>query len=480
MPYGSSDPCTCFECQAAFPHCKKLSEHLKKAHGMSSIDYCVRHMYASVKPTCPKCGGAPRFVSLSKGFKRYCTDHAVLAASEGGKRGGTKKKTWNKGLTKATDERMLAQSVRQTGEGNHFFGKHHTEDAKQRNAAAHRSDASDIVARVSAAGAELLTDLASYRDQNDMLDIMCLTCHTHDRVSLFNLKRCWRCKACFPLASRPQLEVASFVRSLGFEDIEVSTRRVVPPLEIDVWVPSMRLAIEYHGLYWHSGGKDGVFDKKRHRQKYEACSTAGIKLVQFFSDEWIHRGNICRSMLTNALRKNSTKLRAHDCLLVDLSPSASREFQEANHIQGHARARHHVGLVHKRSGLVGLITTRTPVQKRYGHVAELARMCFALGTTVYGGAPKLINEAKRRARADGFDGLLSYAELRYGEGNVYALNGFSVAGEAPTNYWYTDGDRRFDRFIFRAQPGKTEKQVAEEAGVRAVWGAGNRAYLYRF
>ena len=51
--------------------------------------------------------------------------------------------------------------------------------------------------------------------------------------------------------------------------------------------------------------------------------------------------------------------------------------------------------------------------------------------------------------------------------------------EALNNYWYTDGERRYDRFKFRAQPGKPEKQVAEEAGVRSVWGCGNRIYLLK-
>jgi hypothetical protein len=80
---------------------------------------------------------------------------------------------------------------------------------------------------------------------------------------------------------------------------------------------------------------------------------------------------------------------------------------------------------------------------------------------------------------NGYEGVLSYAELRYGEGGVYEKCGFSLVGESTSNYWYTDGVSRFDRFAYRAQPGKTEKEVAEAANVKAVWGAGNKIYVWK-
>ena len=126
------------------------------------------------------------------------------------------------------------------------------------------------------------------------------------------------------------------------------------------------------------------------------------------------------------------------------------------------------------------MTVRTPVQKRYGNVCELARMCFKLGTSVRGGASKLLVRVEELAKAEQRVGILSYAELRFGTGAVYEKCGFSLVGETVGNYWYTDGSNRYDRFKFRAQSGKTEKQVALDANVRAVWGSGNNVYLKKF
>ena len=41
------------------------------------------------------------------------------------------------------------------------------------------------------------------------------------------------------------------------------------------------------------------------------------------------------------------------------------------------------------------------------------------------------------------------------------------------------GEKRFFRFKYRAQPGKSEKQVAEENGVFKVYGCGHNIYIMK-
>ena len=78
-----------------------------------------------------------------------------------------------------------------------------------------------------------------------------------------------------------------------------------------------------------------------------------------------------------------------------------------------------------------------------------------------------------------YDKILTYADLRFGNGNVYSKNGFSFVKQTSIDYWYTDGKVRHFRFKYRAQPGKPEKQVAEENGVWKVFGCGSNLYEYR-
>lgn len=470
----------CAICNESFNSGKKFTNHLRKVHNVRSVNYTIEHLLNGIVPKClvEGCSTVPRYVALT--FKRYCKEHSYKAESTGGHVGGVLKETWNKDQTKETDERIASLAIKLCGEGNPFFGKKHDAETVQRIADKHRLSLIDVENRVRIAGGRLVTKPGEYSRRDESVRLACVLCGIEDEEKLVNIERCWRCKNCFPLGSRQQIEILNFVKSLEVGEVMSSIRSVIPPLELDVWVPSQMLAIEYHGLYWHSGGKSGVFDKNRHRQKYLNCKEVGIRLIQFFSDEWIGKREICESMIRNVLKKNTEKIHARSCRVREVDAKISRTFADENHISGKTRATKHFGLFDSTNRLVGLATVRTPIQKKWGHVTELARMCFLKGTTVVGGASKLMKRVEEDSFVRGFEGVLSYAELRYGDGGVYEKCGFTCVGEALNNYWFTDGNNRFDRFKFRAQPGKSEKVVYEEAGVRPVFGCGNRIYVKKF
>lgn len=479
MPYGNSESTVCFVCKQTFPHFKKLSEHIKKIHHISPHDYYIKYCCNNVMPACPLCGIEPRYVSLSEGFKKYCKEHATAAMSSGGLIGG-QAPAWNRGMSKETDNRLFQLSLKMSGNGNHFFGKKHSEITKMKNAQAHRLKFVEVLQSISSSvsSVTVLSDWRDYDTQNSLLHVSCKVCSSVDDVSFFNLKRCWRCKKCHPSGSRQQQDVSDFVKSFGFNVID-STRQIIPPLELDIWIPEKNIAIEYHGLYWHSNDPSDAFDKKRHRMKYEACRSRGIKLIQIFSDEWINKNDICKSIIRNALGKNETVLNGRDCTVEHIDIDIAKKFLDSTHISGYTRSKHKIGLFHKNLGLVGVATTRTPIQTKWGHVSELARLSFLQGFSVRGGASKLISVVKRLAIEEGFEGVLSYADLRFGDGGVYLKCGMEEKEEAKLNYWYTDGHKRIDRFAFRTQPGKPETDIAKHEGVMQVWGAGNKVFVWR-
>jgi len=76
----------------------------------------------------------------------------------------------------------------------------------------------------------------------------------------------------------------------------------------------------------------------------------------------------------------------------------------------------------------------------------------------------------------GYNSLLTYADLRFGAGAAYERVGFELIGSTEHSYAYTDGVRRFNRFKFRAQPDRSEKDVATVAGVHRVYGPGSNIY----
>ena len=450
---------------------------------MSSREYTVGVVCGGIEPRCQECGSETRYIGFS--FKRFCKRHASLGFAAGGRVGGMKKKTWNKGKTKIDDQIIARMAASFVGSGNPFFGRQHSEATKSSISETKKLSIDELSSRITARQDLELLDKASDGSAPTASDIVvrCRACSLTWKTTIRNVTvEGQLCSKCNPSGSVEEERVAKFVESLGLEVIR-RTRSVISPMEIDVWVPHKRVGIEYHGLFWHSGGidKDHDYARDLHRRKFLAAQAAGVRLVQLFSDEWESKREICESILRARLGAVSQKFDARSCGLdTDVSVAEAREFLEANHLDGYARSRARLGLRLPDGRLAMVLALRVPVQKRYGNVIEYSRMACLRDSVVRGGASRLIAASCRWALANGFTGILTYADLRLGTGEVYASNGFRTVGDTGICYWYTDGRIREDRFKYRAQLGIPEVEVARAAGVRQVHGPGSRIYLQKF
>ena len=69
-----------------------------------------------------------------------------------------------------------------------------------------------------------------------------------------------------------------------FTGIEIirNTRQIIPPKELDIYLPEYKLAIEYCGSYWHS---DLFKDQYYHYNKWKECRELGIDLFTIFESD---------------------------------------------------------------------------------------------------------------------------------------------------------------------------------------------------
>ena len=72
-------------------------------------------------------------------------------------------------------------------------------------------------------------------------------------------------------------EINTFIRALDIETIQ-SDRNIISPLELDIYIESHNLAIEYCGLYWHADKHDRI-DNQYHKRKHDLCKEKGIQLI---------------------------------------------------------------------------------------------------------------------------------------------------------------------------------------------------------
>ena len=117
---------------------------------------------------------------------------------------------------------------------------------------------------------------------------------------------------------------------------------------------------------------------------------------------------------------------------------------------------------------------------------EITRFANKLNMTVVGGASKLF---KHFLREHNPDQILTYADRRYSNGNLYKKLGFKLDGITQPNYIYIKNKKIFSRQQFQKHklkdkledfnPLLTEAENMFNNGYRRMWDAGNYRFLLK-
>lgn len=102
---------------------------------------------------------------------------------------------------------------------------------------------------------------------------------------IFNVTRGSRCPSCSyeDGGSLGERELYEYVLSLGVS-AERSNRSLLGRREVDIYVASHRVALEYNGEYWH---REGVMKEVGyHEQKTHDLAAQGITLLHVWENEW--------------------------------------------------------------------------------------------------------------------------------------------------------------------------------------------------
>jgi len=290
------------------------------------------------------------------------------------------------------------------------------------------------------------------------------------------------CDQCFPLSKRSnaEIEIENLIRNFLPEEERIISgdMELISPLEIDIHVPSRKIAVEYCGLYWHSE----LYGKHRyyHRKKLETVNQKGIKLITIFEDEWINKRSIVENMLKNAFGVISTKIDARKCKIEEVSSEDANNFLKENHIQGRGRSVVRYGLYFENE-LVSLMTFSNSEISRKLTGWEINRFCSKLGINVRGAAAKLFSKFVKDHNPDI---VTSYADLRWGTGNVYGFLGFEKIRNTVPNYWYIKANdiKRYHRYGLRKtdqdDPKQTEWEIRKSEGWNRIWDCGHAKWLW--
>lgn len=275
---------------------------------------------------------------------------------------------------------------------------------------------------------------------------------------------CWDCGRS---TNYTEIEVANFIESLGVKIVR-EDKVQLEGKHIDIWVPECNVGVEYNGSYWHTEEKRG----NSHRTKWELATSKGIHLIQIFDFEWLLRKTAVKNRLRAILGKSDRVFaRGTEVRLVDIS--IANDFYEKYHTQGGKGVS---GISYGLYTMGKLVACATFSEARYDAAQwELRR--YASNEVVVGGYAKLMAAFVSKYNPSN---IVSYCDLRWGTGKLYANNGFKLLHVTEPDYWWTKGDNKVSRFAMQNRPaGVSEKQHAKDIGLSRVLGVGHQKWLWK-
>lgn len=304
---------------------------------------------------------------------------------------------------------------------------------------------------------------------NRSIDKITIVCPTHgefyQRPDMHTNEGhgCPKCSCSLP--SKQETQVFNLVQSIA-PDAKQSVRSVIPPQELDIVVPSHKVAIEFNGIWWHS---EKYRDNKYHLLKRQQTEKAGYRLISIREDLWNERRSQIENIICNALGVNSEKVYARKCTIVSVDKEIAATFLEQYHVQGFRNATHHCGLM--LDGQLVAVMSVTHWKKK--DEWELTR--YATSCNVPGGLSRLWKHlVKTYEITRGY----SYVDRDLFTGTSYVHAGF-VHDSTTVGFRIVNGSTTESRQKWNTAPeGMTQSEWYEKEGVTRLYDSGQDKLVF--
>ena len=276
------------------------------------------------------------------------------------------------------------------------------------------------------------------------------------------------CTICYPISDYKSIgekSLLEYITSIYKGEITSGYR---DNLEIDIYLPELNIGFEYNGLYWHS---ETYKSKSYHIDKLKFFKEKGIRIINIWEDDWIHKSEIIKSQIKNWLFITDNKIYARKC---DVKIIDKSDFLDNNHIQGSDNSKVKIGLFYNNE-IVSIMTFNKLEGRKKMQVDEwnLSRFCNLLNTNVVGSASKLLSFFIKNYNPKR---IISYADLSWSNGNLYKKLGFKTISETNPDYRYIVNNKRVHKQNFKKSKFKivnqTENEYFRELGYNRIWDCG--------
>jgi hypothetical protein len=251
-----------------------------------------------------------------------------------------------------------------------------------------------------------------------------------------------------------------------------NSKSVIPPLELDIYIPEYNLAIEYNGLYSN-------YFKRYHYNKSKLCEEKGVRLIHIWDYEWNNpiQQRVLKNIILSACNK-SIKLYARKLSIkvisnTDKDYSKVKEFFKYNNIQGFRGGKFAICLMDKDDIVMSYLMGKSHFRRE--DCWEVIRGATKLGYTVIGGASKIwkyfvLNYSPNNC--------VYYVDYNYFNGNsILKLDSnYRYVGSQPSyKNWWVNENRIKNREPLRH---KEITRLQEQGLVIPVFNSGTKTYLW--
>ena len=284
------------------------------------------------------------------------------------------------------------------------------------------------------------------------------------------------CTICYPIGDQKSIKekiLLEYIKSIYNGEIISGYR---DGIEVDIYLPELKIGIEFNGLYWHS---NKYKESNYHINKLNYFKQKGINIKFIYEDDFDNNLDIIKSQINNWLNLTTNKIYARKTKVKQiLNVEEYKNFLNSNHIQGFVASKLVYGLYHQ-----DILVSLMCFDKKEGRFNmeekgwNLNRFCNLLNTNVVGGASKLLNHFIKENKPSR---IISYADKDWSNGNLYFKLEFKLVNESKPDYKYiVDGVRINKQNFNKSKLGKmghdislTESQIMNNLGISRIYDCG--------
>lgn len=276
----------CKMCNSHFNDYQGLSHHLKSKHTIDKKDYYDAYIKLLDEGLCKICSKPTKFISLSKGYRVYCSQSCVHS-------------------DKDVQEKYNSTMINRYGFA-HFFEDVDTQQKVKNTKIANHSYIStfsrpDVISKLSKIRKLKLDkfekdyDCTQYKKITEKYGS---TVWYKLRLPKLKLGRdCFIENKYLPVideymriyneqlthVSKAEKQIVNFIKSFYKGTVVENTRSVIKPLELDIYLPELQIAVEYNGTWFHSSNSGTP--KNYHLNKSKRCREISVRLIHIYEFE---------------------------------------------------------------------------------------------------------------------------------------------------------------------------------------------------